>query len=207
MSNTIKRQTQQERRSQADQQMFESAVNLIVERGPDKTTLTDIGINAGYSRGLATYRYKTKDAFFSVLTEHLHQLWCSELNATIDHSQGLETAVAAVTALQNFIQSNPNCLLAMYKLFYYSIDHSSEMTQRLKVIHHNQREQARGWAQQAIESQSAHSQLDINNFAEQYCALVFGGIYQWLVSPEQVDLHNFLENSKQSLKLIALGHL
>lgn len=205
MPTPSKRQTQAERSAESDRNMFDSAISLIKERGPDKTTLTDIGINAGYSRGLATYRYKTKDVFFSALVEHLHNLWCQELDRTIANTQGLDTVIKAVTALQNFFLSNPDNLLAMYKLYYYSIDHHSEMTQKLQTIHQHQREQATQWAQQAIDLEQAHAQLDRDSFASQYCALVFGAIYQWLVSPQAIDLPTLLESCKHSLALIVRG--
>lgn len=198
-----RRLTQAERSAQSDQQMFNSAIKLIVERGPDKTTLTDIGILAGYSRGLAAYRYKTKDVFFTALIGYLHHLWCEELDRSISDSEGLETVVQAVTALQNFVQSDPDHLRAMYHLYYYSIDHQSEMTQKLDEIHTSQRKQASCWAAEAMKSGEMNTPLSAEDFAEQYCALVFGAIYQWLVNPEKIELQRLLENCKTSLLCIA----
>ena len=48
---------QAERSAQSDKKMFEAAIELINERGTAKTTLKDIGEHAGYSRGLASYRF------------------------------------------------------------------------------------------------------------------------------------------------------
>lgn len=205
MARAQKKLTQAERSAESDHYMFESAIRLIVERGPEKTTLTDIGIEAGYSRGLATYRYKTKDIFFTALIEHLHQTWCQELDQAIENTQGRDSVLSAVTALQNFVKKQPAMLRAMYNLYYYSVDHQSEMTQKLDAIHTNQRRQAMSWAQQAIERGEANSRLPLERFAEQYCALIFGAIYQWLVNPKRVDLKRLLESCKTSLGLIMAG--
>lgn len=205
MTQTRKRLTQAERSAESDRYMFESAIHLIVERGPEKTTLTDIGIEAGYSRGLATYRYKTKDIFFTALIEHLHQAWCQELDSAIENTQGRDSVINAVTALQSFVEKQPDMLRAMYNLYYYSIDHQSGMTQKLDAIHTSQRRQAMSWAQQAIERGEASPQLPLERFAEQYCALIFGAIYQWLVNPARVDLQRLLESCKTSLSLIMAG--
>ncbi|MBN4055176.1 TetR/AcrR family transcriptional regulator [bacterium AH-315-K03] len=197
------RLTQAERSAYSDNQMYDAAIKLILEHGPNKTTLTNIGIKAGYSRGLATYRYRSKDAFFSSLVEHLHQLWCKELDKSIQNTRGLQTVIEAVSALQKFVESNPEHLRAMFMLYYESIDHHSEMTQKLEEIHSNQRQQAAQWIKEAIEDDEASTTVSPKNFAELYCALIYGAIYQWLVNPEKIDLYSLLHHCKHSLTLIA----
>ncbi|WP_143735711.1 TetR/AcrR family transcriptional regulator [Microbulbifer mangrovi] len=197
------RMTQAERSAQSDSQMFEAAVHLIVDQGPQRATLAEIGTTAGYSRGLAAYRYKTKDVFYSALIEHLHLRWCEELDRSTAGTSGIDTVIAAVSALQNFVRSNPHHLRAMFKLYYHTIDHHSEITQKLQEIHHAQRKQAARWIAECATFRT--SPLTPEAFAEQYCALIFGGIYQWLVNPEGIHLDQLLEHSKISLKLIAGG--
>ncbi|MCK7597534.1 TetR/AcrR family transcriptional regulator [Microbulbifer sp. CAU 1566] len=197
------RMTQAERSAQSDSQMFDAAIRLIVDQGPQRATLAEIGTSAGYSRGLAAYRYKTKDVFYSALIEHLHHLWCEELESATAGTSGFDTIIAAVTALQNFVRSNPDHLRAMYKLYYHTIDHHSEITQKLQEIHLNQRKQAVRWIGECADFSG--SPLSPDAFAEQYCALIFGGIYQWLVSPEEIDLDRLLEHSKYSLRMITGG--
>ena len=58
---------QAERSAQSDKKMFEAAIELINERGTAKTTLKDIGEHAGYSRGLASYRFGSKDGLWMEL--------------------------------------------------------------------------------------------------------------------------------------------
>ena len=51
------RLTQVERKEISDAKMLDAAVDLIVERGAGQATLKDVGEKAGYSRGLAGYRF------------------------------------------------------------------------------------------------------------------------------------------------------
>ncbi|WP_317932266.1 TetR/AcrR family transcriptional regulator [Halioxenophilus sp. WMMB6] len=195
------RLTQAERSAQSDRQMFEVAVKLIVERGPSKTTLTDIGVMAGYSRGLAAYRYGTKDVFFKELIEHLNNLWRVELEQTVKNARGIERASAAVQALQNFVLSHPDHLRAMYKLHYDSIDHESETTRKLDELQTIQRNMAKHWLQEAESSGEVSCLFSPEEYGELYCSLVFGAIYQWLVNPEKIDLQRMLENCKRTIAL------
>ena len=52
--------TQAERTALSDRRMLEAAIRLIIERGTAGTTLREIGERAGYSRGLASYRFGNK---------------------------------------------------------------------------------------------------------------------------------------------------
>ena len=48
-----RRLTQAERTEISDSRMLDAAVSLIVEHGPAGTSLKEVGMLAGYSRGLA----------------------------------------------------------------------------------------------------------------------------------------------------------
>jgi len=193
--------TQTERTARSDKRMFEAAVQQIVELGPQRAKLTEIGVLAGYSRGLAAYRFGTKDVFYSALIEHLHQAWCAELDQATEGTSGHETVIAAVTALQNFVKSDPDRLHALFKLYYHSIDHDSDTTRRLQKIQVSQRRQAARWVRDCADTSVEAAE----DFAEQYCSLVFGSIYQWLVNPEAIDLVGLLERCKRTLATIAPG--
>ncbi len=56
-----RRLTQAERTEISDNRMLDAAVALIVELGPASTSLKEIGLMAGYSRGLAGQRFGSKD--------------------------------------------------------------------------------------------------------------------------------------------------
>ena len=69
------RMTQAERTALSDSRMFEAAISLINERGTQKTTLKDIGEIAGYSRGLANYRFGSKDGLMLELFARFDTRW------------------------------------------------------------------------------------------------------------------------------------
>jgi AcrR family transcriptional regulator len=194
------RRTQAERSALSDNRMFDAAVSLLVSQGPQRATLSEIGMLAGYSRGLAAYRYGTKDVFYGALVTYLHELWCAELDLAIEATNGKATIVAAVSALQSFARSSPDHLRAMFKLYYYSIDHESDTTRKLQEIHASQRRQAVRWFAECLGYDG--NQAAAKQFAEQYCALVFGAIYLWLVNPDRIDLAALLERCKTTLQLL-----
>src|SRR5688572_18894815 len=70
-----RRLTQEERTDLSDRRMLECAVRLIVERGISGTKLTDVGLHAGYSRGLAAMRFGTKASLLGRVARHVTANW------------------------------------------------------------------------------------------------------------------------------------
>src|SRR4030088_2921349 len=57
-----RRQTQRERSAESAQRLLDAAIELIAEKGFDRTTAAAIGGRAGYSRSMVRARYGSKEA-------------------------------------------------------------------------------------------------------------------------------------------------
>jgi AcrR family transcriptional regulator len=64
---TTARRTQQERREQAEAALLNAAAELAVERGVRSLTLARVGERAGYSRGIVTHHFGSKQALIERL--------------------------------------------------------------------------------------------------------------------------------------------
>jgi AcrR family transcriptional regulator len=65
------RLTQAQRRDQSERLLLQAAAELIVERGINATTFENIGARAGYSRGLATQKFGSKQGLIEALIGQL----------------------------------------------------------------------------------------------------------------------------------------
>lgn len=70
MSNSAERRTQDERRALAERRVVEAAVALIADHGSRSATLARVGENAGYSRGIVTHHFGTRDALLRRVVEY-----------------------------------------------------------------------------------------------------------------------------------------
>jgi AcrR family transcriptional regulator len=61
------RRTQQERRKQAETALLAAAAELVVEGGVRSVTLARVGERAGYSRGIVTHHFGSKQAMLEAL--------------------------------------------------------------------------------------------------------------------------------------------
>lgn len=182
------RLTQAERTALSDQRMFEAAVALINERGTRKTTLREVGERAGYSRGMAHYRFGSKDGLMLELFQQFDERWKQHLDSHINGVEGLQAMSRAALGLRDFLARESGYLRAMYLLWYECLGIESEMRQVLAEHHDVYREDARRWIAQGLASGEVRAGVDPMQFAIEYCAFVFGIVYQWLVNPEALDL-------------------
>ena len=194
------RMTQAERTALSDQRMFEAAIGLINERGTQKTTLKEIGEIAGYSRGLANYRFGSKDGLMLELFARFDERWKEHLGTYVEARSGLQAILAAADALRDFLKTEPDYMHAMYILWYESLGHESEIRSRLADHHDVYRKDATQWIKDGIASGEIDSAINAEQFAVQYCAFIFGLVYQWLVNAKALDLDALFEDYEDNLK-------
>ena len=193
-----RRLTQAERTALSDRRMFDAAIDLINERGTQKTTLKEVGERAGYSRGLAHYRFGSKDGLMLELFERFDDRWKAHLDEHLHGATGLEAVNQALLALQSFLSKESGYMRAMYLLWYESLGHQSEMRRILAEHHDVYREDAQRWIEQGMADGDVRPGTDAGLFAIQFCAFVFGMVYQWLVNADSLDIdavfRDYIEN-------------
>lgn len=182
------RRKQADRTALSDARMYEAAVALIGEIGTHNTTLKDIGERAGYSRGLASHRFGSKEALFGNLVHDFNVKWASELALHVGGRTGLSAFLAAVEAVEDFLIEQPAYMKAMYILWYESISSHNDVRTRLAEYHDTYRRDAQRWIEQGIAEGFIRPSVDAERYAVQFCSFIFGTIYQWLVAPEHIEI-------------------
>lgn len=91
------RRSQSERRQESESRLLTAAAQVLAEQGVAAATFETIGRKAGYSRGLATQRFGSKQGLIEALVDNLHQRFEDGLAAArIDDLPGLEALLAVV---------------------------------------------------------------------------------------------------------------
>ena len=66
----------------------------------------------------------------------------------------------------------------------------------LSLHHEVYRKDAQGWIEQGISSGEINPTINPEQFAVQYCAFIFGIVYQWLVNASALDLDAVFDSYK-----------
>ena len=99
--------TQAERTALSDSAMLDAAKQLLLELGLEKTTLAAIGERAGYSRGLASYRFGSKAGLFDELCKSISRQWLDYLGARVGAQNGIAAMCTALDTFFAFISEYP----------------------------------------------------------------------------------------------------
>ena len=173
-------------------------MELIVEHGTHNTTLKEIGERAGYSRSLASNRFGSKEALFDQMVLDFNNKWAGELRRFVGERTGLSAFMAALEAVEHFLLNRTIEMQALYILWFESISSHTAVRARLAANHLAYRRDAERWLKQGIEEGTIRPSIDPTCFAVEFNAFIFGLVYQWLVSPNSVDLHSVFYHYRRS---------
>ena len=184
--------------------MLDTAVALICECGAAGTTLKDVGERAGYSRGLASYRFGNKGGLFSFIIHSIGDAWLQELRHAVQDEVGLEAISRATDAHYRFVTEGTDHIRAFYMLWFDSIGPDPDLKQVVANIHERRRRDVAVWIEKGIAAGQIDAGVDIAGTAEQFCAAIIGIVYQWLATPEAAQHIQFLHESLKRQMALAL---
>lgn len=195
-----KRKTQAERTDLSDRLMRDAAIELIVAQGTSATTLKEVGERAGYSRGLAGYRFGSKDALFSFIVRSLGEDWLHKLTTVTTGKVGYPAICAATDEHFQLCLESPTHVRAFYLLWFESIAPRSLSKTMINHIHDRRFRDVKGWIEAAGDSLS---QPDAAAIARQFCASIIGIVYYWLANPDDLEaIENLHIELKHTMRLL-----
>lgn len=192
--------TQAERTATSDRAMLDAAMALILERGTEKTTLALIGERAGYSRGLATYRFGSKAGLYDALCKAISRRWLDYLRAGVGDLTGLDAMCAALDALYAFGAASPRELRVLQILYCAAASPQSQYRQTSVTIHQRQLDDVADWVRGGQSAGGVRADAVPENVAAQYIAYTSGMTYLWVINPAAVDFRGANEDMKTQLK-------
>ena len=107
--------------------------------------------------------------------------------------------VAAADALRDFLKLESNFMRDLYLLWYESVGHESEFRNRLADHHQVYRKDGTQWIKEGIASGEIDPAIDAEQFVVQYCAFIFGVVYQWLVDAEAINLDSLFDDYERNI--------
>jgi AcrR family transcriptional regulator len=181
--------------------MLAAAIDLIIERGIEKTTLVAIGEKAGYSRGLATYRFGSKAALFDAVCKSISRRWLDYLREGVGDRIGIEAMSAAMDAFFTFISDSPKDAQVLQILYGGAASPGSQYRSTSVSIHQRQQDDVAEWVRAGQTQGSIREDIDPKSVAAQYIAYISGMTYLWVLNPESIDFRKANDDMMTHFKL------
>ena len=110
-----KRRTQRERRAQSEQRIIRAAADLFAEQGYLRTTLNQIGSAAGYTGGLVSHRFGSKEGLLQAVVARMTGRFRDEqLSEAIRDQSGAAVLESFIEAYLNEVQVREKSMRTLY---------------------------------------------------------------------------------------------
>lgn len=192
--------TQAERTAISDRAMLDAAIELVLEHGTEKTTLAMIGEKAGYSRGLATYRFGSKAGLYDTLCKAIGHNWLGYLKRGTEGKTGIDAMCAALDTLYQWVTDTPHEARVLQILHCGSASPGSEFQETSIGIHRRQLNDVIAWVEAGKRDGQIRGDIDASAIAAEYVAYTSGISYLWLLSAETFEFENANKAMKNYLR-------
>ncbi|MCP4962453.1 MAG: TetR/AcrR family transcriptional regulator [Actinomycetia bacterium] len=179
---------QQERTERSTRALLDAAGAIIVEEGFAAMTFAKIGERAGYSRGLVTARFGSKEGLVETLIDLIVNGWSHKnvIPATkgADGIDGVETLIMSI---RRQIARDDTGVKVLYALMFESLGHDVALKERFSRLHHTMRRDFAGMVRQGIRDGTIRPDVDPKREAVLIISGLRGIGYQWLLDQGRFD--------------------
>jgi AcrR family transcriptional regulator len=195
------RRTQAERRALSERRLLDAAVRLIAAQGCSRTTLAQIGEKAGYSRGLVTERFGSKQGLVEVLAREIQERFALEaLGPALEGRTGLRAVLIAADTYLDALERASETVRAYYVLMAESIGLVPEVRPTFVRANRDFRALVERWIEDGIEAGEIRGDVQAGAHAAVVVGALRGIALQWLVDPDGVDLSTVRDELQSSLR-------
>jgi AcrR family transcriptional regulator len=181
--------TQAQRTASSQRGLLTAALELIAERGFRGTSLQAIGERAGYSRGLVSHRFGSKEGLLRELVRRMLDRWGTEVrDPAVGDRTGAPALVAVARVHRQAIEESPQAVRALYMLMFESVVDMPELRQELGALDQRLRERTTARLRAGQEQGNVPPDLDVDAHGALFLAMLRGITLQWLINPNAFDL-------------------
>jgi AcrR family transcriptional regulator len=177
-----------ERSRRSTAALLDAAGELIVEGGFDSLTLATIGQRAGYSRGIVTARFGSKQGLLTALVERITVLWGHRNLVPFSTGKpGRESLIILLDAIQRQAARDTHGLRVLYALIFEALGPNEMLRNHFIEFHRVMRGDLVAMLERGIKDGSVRPGLSPEDEATLVLAGLRGIAYQWTLEPSTFD--------------------
>lgn len=189
LESTDRQLNKQEMRSQQSmRRLLHAASEILVEEGVAGLTLANVGVRAGYSRGLVTKRFGSKDNMIEALVHRLTSTWAAaRVEPRIKNKSGLESVLELLREMRDQIVRNPTDVLALQALLFDALNPLSSAREPILEYNRSLRELFASHLENAADAGILSVDIDVARESGWLLEGIRGIGFNWLLEPERYD--------------------
>jgi len=198
------RRTQAERTAESRRRLIEATIRLLPKRGYARTSLAEIGREAGVSRGLVTHHFGSKEACMIAVAEHIGNSVEERINQADLH--GLDALDRTIDVYFDGSRSEGSIALALFIILMESVTSAPALRPAVAKYNARIREFLSGLLASATEPDGSRlARRDADALAVLVEALLRGVALQWLADPQGIELDQVAAQAKSMVRDAVAG--
>lgn len=195
--------TKQARSELSTAKLLGAATELIAERGYELTTLAEIGKRAGYSHGLVTRRFGSKEGLLWALVERMVVDWKHDfLLPAVGDAGGVEAMRVHIDALRGSWRHSHGHMRALYALMFQALLPVPILRERMISLHENIRDDIAEAVQRGIDRGTVDPSVDPAKTGRLFVSALRGAVYQWLLDPDYIPIDQALAELNDMMRAL-----
>jgi AcrR family transcriptional regulator len=178
----------QQRSSRSRAEVLAAATQLFIERGYAGTSVAAIGEAAGYSRGIVTKRFGSKEQLAWDVARHAGARWEQVLRSeSTDSTRALERIRRFIHASRDSMSQDPTSRMVLERLIADSAGPMAPLHARFRRSLTQLESRLAATIEAGVLDGSVRPGLDATAVASVLIAQLRGIGYQWFLFPDDVD--------------------
>jgi AcrR family transcriptional regulator len=169
--------------------LLDAAAELIAEGGYERMTLAAIGKRAGYSHGLVTARFGSKEGLLWALVDRMVNDWRGGLLLpSVAGQSGITALHTMLDELEKSWHRSPERMRALYILMFEALLPVPLLHERMAELHDDLRRSVVEAIERSISDGSVGADIDSAAVARLIVGGLRGAVYQAMLDPDRVPI-------------------
>lgn len=179
--------SRQRRRAESDRKMLRAALSLISRHGTVGASMAQIGVDAGYSRGLPVQRFGTKLSLLEAVVDAIQDRFLRQVERRTAGKKGLAALAERIRVQIEAVRDMPDSAIGLYHLIVDSTGILPELKPRVARLHEAYRDNLRMFLTQAEDLGELREGLDIEHYVRTISGTISGICIQALIVDGDIE--------------------
>ena len=178
-----RRRTQKERSEESSRRLLAAAIELMAEKGFERTTAMEIGERAGFSRSMVRARYGSKEALLeSLVRDEFEPLMRTP---EVEGQTGMERALAMLAHPAVSAERDPSTMRAFFMLVFEAAGPVNHLAAWLAEFLRSYEAEVAAVLRRGRKDGSIGTHIDPEVEARQFMAYGLGIAFRWVLQPSR----------------------
>ena len=195
------RRTQAERSATASRRMIRVAIKLMAANGFTKTSLTEVGKEAGYTGGLVSHHFGSKEGLLRAVVGRISARFVTDqIQPATDGLTGTDAICALAATYLNELSQREERMRALYVLMGEALGPVSEVNEIFAELNNGFRIHVGKQIRTGIENGTIRPDVDPEAEGAVVLGMLRGLAMQWISDPGSFDVEAASQSVQQKIR-------